>query len=156
MLVSFLTMDNLEDLYQEIILSHNKRPRNEGELTPHSHEAEGYNPLCGDRLKIFVQQTGPTVEAVQFTGEGCAISRASASIMTVAIKGLSGAALDAKIEEVVELLTTKDEPDVDPFELGELAALLGVRKFPARVKCATLAWHTLAAALQKETQISTE
>jgi len=149
-------MENLEDLYQEIILSHNKRPRNEGELTPYSHEAEGYNPLCGDRLKIFVRQTGPLVEAVQFTGEGCAISRASASIMTVAIKGLSGAELGAKIDEVVEMLTAKEDPTVDPFDLGELAALLGVRKFPARVKCATLAWHTLAAALKKETLISTE
>jgi nitrogen fixation NifU-like protein len=149
-------MDNLEDLYQEIILSHNKRPRNEGELTPHSHEAEGYNPLCGDRLKIFVRQNGPVVEAVQFTGEGCAISRASASIMTEAIKGLSGAELDAKIHEVVEMLTAKEDPTVDPFDLGELAALLGVRKVPARVKCATLAWHTLEAALKNETRISTE
>lgn len=148
--------DNLEDLYQEIILSHNKRPRNEGALDPHSHEAEGYNPLCGDRLRVYVRQAGPTVEAVQFTGEGCAISRASASIMTEAIKGLSGAALDAKITEVVELLTVKEEPSVDPFDLGELSALLGVRKFPARVKCATLAWHTLAAALKKEGGVSTE
>ncbi len=148
--------DNLEDLYQEIILSHNKRPRNEGVLDPHSHEAEGYNPLCGDRLRVYVRQAGPLVEAVQFTGEGCAISRASASIMTEAVKGLSGAALDAKIAEVVELLTTKEEPAVDPFELGELAALLGVRKFPARVKCATLAWHTLSAALKKEDGVSTE
>ncbi len=149
-------MDNLEDLYQEIILSHNKRPRNEGELDPHSHEAEGYNPLCGDRLKIYVQQSGPTVEAVQFTGEGCAISRASASIMTQAIKGLSGDDLTAKIEEVVELLTAKEEPAGDPLDLGELAALLGVRKFPARVKCATLALHTLEAALKNEQRISTE
>ena len=149
-------MDNLEDLYQEIILSHNKRPRNEGELTPHNHEAEGYNPLCGDRLKIYVRQVGPLVEAVTFTGEGCAISRASASIMTVAIKGLSGADLDAKIAEVVEMLSAKEDPEIDPFELGELAALLGVRKFPARVKCATLAWHTLAAALHSERPVSTE
>jgi len=149
-------MDNLEDLYQEIILSHNKRPRNEGELTPHNHEAEGYNPLCGDRLKIYVQQDGPKVGAVKFTGEGCAISRASASIMTESIKGLSGADLDAKIHEVIEMLTSKEEPNVDPFEIGELAALLGVRKFPARVKCATLAWHTLEAALKNESRVSTE
>lgn len=149
-------MDNLEDLYQEIILSHNKRPRNEGILDPHNLEAEGYNPLCGDRLQVYVRQDGPKVEAVQFTGEGCAISRASASIMTEAIKGLSGAALDAKIAEVVEMLTAKEDPDVDPFELGELSALLGVRKFPARVKCATLAWHTLAAALKKAGSVSTE
>jgi len=149
-------MDNLEDLYQEIILSHNKRPRNEGPLEPRTGEAEGYNPLCGDRLQVYVRQNGPEVEAVQFTGEGCAISRASASIMTEAIKGLSGAALDAKIAEVVEMLTAKGEPSVDPFDLGELSALLGVRQFPARVKCATLAWHTLAAALKKAGKVSTE
>ena len=103
-----------------------------------------------------MQQSGPLVDAVKFTGEGCAISRASASIMTEAIKGLSGADLDAKIDEVVEMLTAREDPIVDPFDLGELAALLGVRKFPARVKCATLAWHTLAAALKNETRISTE
>lgn len=149
-------MDNLEDLYQEIILSHNKRPRNEGVLTPHNHEAEGYNPLCGDRLTIYVQQDGPEIEAVQFTGEGCAISRASASIMTEEVKGMTGKELDQKIEEVIDLLSSKEEPDVDPFDLGELAALLGVRKFPARVKCATLSWHTLAAALKDKEQITTE
>ncbi len=148
--------DHLDDLYQEIILSHNKRPRNEGVLEPRSAEAEGYNPLCGDRLQVYVRTAGPTLEAVQFTGEGCAISRASASIMTEAVKGLDGAALEAKIEEVVGLLAAKEDPAVDPFELGELAALLGVRKFPARVKCATLSWHTLAAALKKGGSVSTE
>ena len=149
-------MDNLEDLYQEIILSHNKRPRNEGELDPHSHTAEGYNPLCGDKVNVYVRQNGDEIEAVQFTGELCAISKASASIMTKEIDGLSGKDLDAKIEEVLEMLTSKEEPDVDPFDLGELSALLGVRKFPARVKCATLAWHTLAAALRDEGKITTE
>lgn len=148
--------DNLEDLYQEIILSHNKHPRNEGVLDPRDSEAEGYNPLCGDRLQVYVRLDGPLIKAVQFTGEGCAISRASASIMTDAVKGLSGADLDAKIDEVMGLLTSKEEPDIDPLELDELAALLGVRKFPARVKCATLAWHTLAAALRKESKITTE
>jgi len=149
-------MDDLNDLYQEIILSHNKRPRNEGELNPHSHEAEGYNPLCGDKLKIYVQQEGDKIEAVQFTGEGCAISRASASIMTQSIKGLEGKAVYDKIAEVVELLTSKEEPTADPFDLGELAALIGVRKFPPRVKCATLAWHTLLAALRDKEAVSTE
>ncbi len=149
-------MDNLEDLYQEIILSHNKRPRNEGVLDPHNLEAEGYNPLCGDKVNVYVRRNGNEVEAVQFTGELCAISKASASIMTKEVDGLSGKDLDVKIEEVLEMLTSKEEPDVDPFDLGELSALLGVRKFPARVKCATLAWHTLAAALRDERQISTE
>lgn len=149
-------MDDLEDLYQEIILSHNKRPRNEGVLEPHNHEAEGYNPLCGDRLKIYVQEKDGEIEAVQFTGEGCAISRASASIMTEEVEGMTGKDLDQKIEEVLDMLTSKQEPDVDPFDMGELAALLGVRKFPARVKCATLSWHTLAAALKDKDQITTE
>jgi len=148
--------ENLDDLYQEIILSHNKRPRNEGLLTPHNHEAEGYNPLCGDRLKIYVRKDGDEIEAVQFTGEGCAISRASASIMTQSIKGMDLKELVEKIAEVIELLTAKEEPDVDPFDLGELAALIGVRKFPPRVKCATLAWHTLEAALHGEEQTSSE
>ena len=149
-------MDDLEDLYQEIILSHNKRPRNEGELTPHDHEAEGYNPLCGDRLQIYVRGDSSKLEAVQFTGEGCAISRASASMMTESIKGLGGSALEEKIAEVLGILTAKEEPEVDPFEMGELAALVGVRKFPARVKCATLAWQTLQAALKDKETISTE
>ncbi len=148
--------DDLDDMYQDIILSHNKRPRNFGELDPHSHEAEGYNPLCGDRLKIYVQKNGDTIEAVHFTGEGCAISRASASIMTESLKGVNIKELEAKIAEVMELLTAKEEPQVDPFEIGELAALIGVRKFPPRVKCATLGWHTLEAALKNEKQISTE
>ncbi len=148
--------DNLEDLYQEIILSHNKRPRNEGILDPHDSEAEGYNPLCGDRLQVYVKLAGPTIQAVQFTGQGCAISRASASIMTEVVKGMDEHSLDAKIAEVMELLTAKEEPMIDPLELGELAALLGVRKFPARVKCATLAWHTLAAALKQSGSITTE
>lgn len=149
-------MDDLEDLYQEIILSHNKRPRNEGDLNPRDHEAEGYNPLCGDRLQVFVKGGADKIEAVQFTGEGCAISRASASIMTESVKGLGGKELEEKIAEVLEILTAKEEPEVDPFEMGELAALVGVRKFPPRVKCATLAWHTLQAALKDKEKISTE
>lgn len=149
-------MDDLDDLYQEIILSHNKRPRNEGELNPHDHEAEGYNPLCGDRLQVYVRGGSDQIEAVQFTGEGCAISRASASMMTESVKSLGGAELEAKIAEVLQILTAKEEPTVDPFEMGELAALVGVRKFPPRVKCATLAWHTLQAALRDKESISTE
>ena len=148
--------DNLDDLYQDIILSHNKRPRNFGELDPRTHEAEGYNPLCGDRLTIYVQKDGDIIDAVRFTGEGCAISRASASMMTEAIKGLEGKALEEKIAEILEIVAGKEEPTIDPFELGELAALIGVRKFPPRVKCATLAWHTLTAALNQEGHVSTE
>ena len=151
-------MDDLSDLYQEIILSHNKRPRNEGELNPHSHEAEGYNPLCGDRLKIYVRQAGDRgmIEAVTFTGEGCAISRASASIMTTAVAQHSKEEVLRRIARAINLLTSAEEPEIDLDELGDFAALAGVRKFPARVKCATLAWHTLAAALERQERVSTE
>lgn len=152
-------MDDLSDLYQDIILSHNKHPHNEGELDPHTGEAEGFNPLCGDRLKVYLRQATPgkgNVEAVTFTGEGCAISKASASIMTSAVKGLSAAEIEAKVAEVVALLTDQDEPEIDLMTMGDLAALAGVRKFPARIKCATLAWHALLAALKDEAAVSTE
>jgi len=152
-------MDDLSDLYQDIILSHYKHPHNEGELDPHTGEAEGFNPLCGDRLKVFLRQAEQgkgNVEAVSFTGEGCAISKASASIMTSAVKGMSAEEIDAKIAEVVDLLTDQDEPEIDLMTMGDLAALAGVRKFPARIKCATLAWHALRAALKDEGSVSTE
>lgn len=149
--------DDLSDLYQDIILGHNKRPHNFGDLEPHTHEAEGYNPLCGDRLHVHVRDKDGRLEAVNFTGQGCAISKASASIMTDSVKGLDRPAVEQKIAEVLEILTGKDEPKVDLFEQGDIAALVGVRKFPPRVKCATLAWHTLAAALEdKPEAVSTE
>lgn len=150
--------DDLDDLYQEIILSHNKRPRNRGELEPHSCEAEGHNPLCGDRIRVFVREgaDGKQVEAVSFTGEGCAISVASASIMTEAVKNRSRAEVDAKIAEALQLLTDRTAPPADLMTLGDLAALAGVRKFPPRVKCATLAWHTLESALKGGGSVNTE
>ena len=150
-------MDDLSDLYQEIILSHNKRPRNEGELDPRTGEAEGYNPLCGDRIRIYVHQTeGGLLDAVTFTGEGCAISRASASIMTDSLKGLDREGIEKKVAEAVEMLTSREEPEIDLMEMGDLAALAGVRHFPARIKCATLAWHTLESALKDGGTVNTE
>lgn len=151
-------MDDLDDLYQEIILSHNKRPRNEGALDPCTCDAEGYNPLCGDRIRVYVRESedGKQVEAVTFTGEGCAISKASASIMTEAVKNQDRLAVDAKIAEALNLLTSREEPEADLMTLGDLAALAGVRKFPPRVKCATLAWHTLESALKGEGGACTE
>jgi nitrogen fixation protein NifU and related proteins len=151
-------MDDLDDLYQDIIMSHNKRPRNEGALDPCCCQAEGYNPLCGDKIRVYVRsgENGNKIEAVSFTGEGCAISRASASIMTEAVKNKSRAEVDTKIAEALTLLTGREEPEADLFTLGELAALVGVRKFPPRVKCATLAWHTLDSALRGEGAASTE
>ncbi|MEM7384752.1 MAG: Fe-S cluster assembly sulfur transfer protein SufU [Verrucomicrobiota bacterium] len=141
---------DLSELYQDIILSHNKRPKNEGELNPRTHEAEGFNPLCGDRITVHINKNGDAIEEVQFIGEGCAISRASASIMTGAVKGLTEEAFLAKMEEVVGLLTSKEDPEVALDEWGDLAALVGVRRFPARIKCATLGWHTLQNALKGE------
>lgn len=150
-------MDDLSDLYQEIILSHNKRPRNEGELDPNSGEAEGYNPLCGDKIRVYVQQTeSGLLDAVTFTGEGCAISRASASIMTDSVKGLDAAGIAEKVAEAIEMLTAKEEPEIDLTVMGDLAALVGVRHFPARIKCATLAWHTLESALKGGETVKTE
>lgn len=143
-------MDDLTELYQEIILSHNRRPKNEGVLEGAECQAEGYNPLCGDRITVYTNRCDGVLKPMQFLGEGCAISRASASIMTVMLSGATEPEAEAKIAEVVELLTGEDEPEVDLEALGDLVALVGVRRFPARIKCATLAWHALGAALRGE------
>ncbi len=145
-------MDDLADLYQEIILNHNRRPRNEGELNPCDCQAEGFNPLCGDRITVYATLEEDTLSAIQFLGEGCAISRASASIMTTMLHGLSKEQAFKKITELSDMLTSSEEPEVDLAVLGDLAALIGVRRFPARIKCATLAWHALGAALRGETK----
>lgn len=134
----------LNDLYREVILDHNKRPRNFGRLDPHDAEAKGHNPLCGDRLTITLQRDGDRIADVRFEGNGCAISMASASMMTEAIKGQERAAVDALFARIHALLTDASASSAD---LGKLASLSGVREFPARVKCASLCWHTLNAAL---------
>ena len=145
----------LKELYRDVILDHNRRPRNFGRLDPADAGAEGHNPLCGDRLTIFLRMDGDCVQDVRFEGKGCAISTASASLMTEAIKGKSRKAIQELFDKIHALLTRHDvEPDPD---LGKLAALSGVREFPARVKCASLCWHTLNAALQRSgTTVSTE
>jgi nitrogen fixation NifU-like protein len=138
-------MSELADLYQEIILDHNKRPRNYREMPECTCSAEGNNPLCGDEVKVFVRVEDDQLSDVAFQGQGCAISRASASMMTGKTKGRStveARALSGKVREM--LLGPEAEA---PRELGDLAALSGVRKFPARIKCAMLPWHTLEAAL---------
>ena len=138
-------MSELADLYQEIILDHNKRPRNYREMPECTCSAEGNNPLCGDEVKVSVRLDNDTLSDVAFQGQGCAISRASASMMTGKTKGRStveARALSGKVREM--LLGPEAEA---PRELGDLAALSGVRKFPARIKCAMLPWHTLEAAL---------
>ena len=135
----------LKDLYRDVILDHNKRPRNFGQLENPDARADGHNPLCGDRLTLSLKLNGGRVEDVRFEGKGCAISTASASMMTEAIKGKDRAAIDALFTKVHTLLT--EQGAVPSPDLGKLAALSGVREFPARVKCASLCWHTLNAAL---------
>lgn len=137
---------DLKDLYRDVILDHNKRPRNFGRLDPCDTSAEGHNPLCGDRLSLTLRFSGDHIDAVRFEGQGCAISTASASLMTEAIQGLTPAAardLQARVHHTL----TGPESTPAAAELGKLAALAGVRDYPARVKCASLAWHTLTAAL---------
>jgi nitrogen fixation NifU-like protein len=134
----------LTDLYREVILDHNKRPRNFGRLDPHDAQARGHNPLCGDRLTITLNRDGANISDLRFEGNGCAISMASASLMTEAVKGRSRTDVETLFQRVHALLTTQGASNAD---LGKLAALSGVREFPARVKCASLAWHTLNAAL---------
>ncbi len=144
----------LTDLYREVILDHNKHPRNFGRLDPHDAEARGHNPLCGDRLTLTLLRDGERLTDLKFEGNGCAISMASASMMTEAVKGRSRAEIDALFQRVHALLT---EPGASSTDLGKLAALSGVREFPARVKCASLCWHTLNAALASgDTTVSTE
>jgi nitrogen fixation NifU-like protein len=147
-------MSELADLYQEIILDHNKRPRNYREMPECTCSAEGNNPLCGDEVKVFVRVEDDQLSDVAFQGQGCAISRASASMMTGKTKGRStveARALSGKVREM--LLGPEAEA---PRELGDLAALSGVRKFPARIKCAMLPWHTLEAALDGQIATTTE
>jgi nitrogen fixation NifU-like protein len=145
---------DLKDLYRDVILDHNRQPRNFGRLEPSDRQADGHNPLCGDRLSVFVRLNGDRIEDLRFEGKGCAISTASASLMTEAVKGKSRAAVDALFERVHTLLTSQNAPPSQ--DLGKLAALSGVREYPARVKCATLCWHTLNAALQNGAAVTTE
>jgi nitrogen fixation protein NifU and related proteins len=144
----------LKDLYRDVILDHNRQPRNFGRLEPADAKAEGYNPLCGDRLAVFVRLNGDRIEDLRFEGKGCAISTASASLMTEAVKGKSRAAVDELFQRIHALLTSPQTPASQ--DLGKLAALSGVREYPARVKCATLCWHTLNAALAGGASVSTE
>jgi len=146
---------DLKDLYRDVILDHNRRPRNFGRLEAPDGEAEGHNPLCGDRLTLAVRMNGERLEDIRFEGRGCAISTASASLMTEAVKGKERSAVARLFEQVHTLLTRHDVPA--DAALGKLAALGGVREFPARVKCATLSWHTLNAALERgAATVSTE
>jgi nitrogen fixation NifU-like protein len=147
----------LNDLYRDVILDHNRRPRNFGPLEAADASADGVNPLCGDRLTLRLKLAADKIEEIRFEGQGCAISTASASLMTEAVKGKTRAEALGLFERIHRLLT---EDDAEPDGLGKLAALSGVREYPARVKCASLCWHTLASALKSHDalspQVSTE
>lgn len=148
---------DLRELYQQVILDHNKSPRNFKIIDPHNHFAEGYNPLCGDRLNIFIDLEDGIIKDISFQGSGCAISKASASLMTSIVKGKTKEEAEKIFERFHDLITGKlgDNPDIE--DLGKLAVFAGVREFPARVKCASLAWHTMINALQgKEERVTTE
>ncbi|HEV8581755.1 MAG TPA: SUF system NifU family Fe-S cluster assembly protein [Thermoanaerobaculia bacterium] len=148
-------MNELRDLYQEVILDHNRRPRNFGTLPAANRQAEGYNPLCGDKVTVFLQVEDGRIRDVAFQGAGCAISTASASLMTEALKGLTAEEAREVFRHFHDLVTT-GAGEGSP-ELGKLAVFSGVCEFPMRVKCATLAWHTLLAALEgKDAPVSTE
>lgn len=150
-------MPDLRELYQQVILEHSRSPRNFKELENANRTAEGYNPLCGDQLKLYVVLEGDTIVDVAFKGSGCAISKASASLMTGAVKGKTTAEAEELFARFRKMLTSEHDAAIDEDAMGKLAVLGGVREFPVRVKCATLAWHTLHAALAgKEKPVSTE
>jgi nitrogen fixation protein NifU and related proteins len=136
----------LDDLYRDVILDHNRQPRNFGALEPADASVEGFNPMCGDHLTLRLRLSQDTISDIRFEGQGCAISTASASLMTEAVKGKSRGEALKLFERVHQLLTDDAAPPAE--ELGKLAALSGVREYPARVKCASLCWHTLASALK--------
>ncbi len=146
---------DLRELYQEVILDHNKRPRNHGKLPEPTGSAEGHNPLCGDNVTVYVHQTDGRVTDISFEGAGCAISTASASLMTEAIKGKSLDEAEAIFREFQMMVTEIGEATPHP-ELGDLEVLAGVREYPVRIKCATLPWHTMHAALAGRQKVSTE
>jgi nitrogen fixation NifU-like protein len=146
-------MAGLEDLYREIILDHYKNPRLKGELPPPAHRTQGFNPLCGDEVVVTVDVENGKIEDLRFTGQGCSISQSSASMMAAAVKGRSVDEVNSLTRAFKRLLSIRDQDDDDDgqpqLELGELEALKGVMKFPSRIKCATLAWNTLAQALDE-------
>ncbi len=139
-------MSDLRDLYQQMIIDHYKRPRNSGALSDCTCSADGFNPLCGDSIKVFLKMEGDTVVDIGFSGDGCAISMASASMMTEAVKGKAEQDIDRLFERFHTLVT--GEADDEQEDLGKLQVFAGVREYPMRVKCATLTWHTLRAALR--------
>jgi len=149
-------MSELSELYQQFILDHNKKPRNFHKLERANRTAEGYNPLCGDQLSVYLQVEDDEVIDVSFEGSGCAISKASASMMTQAVKGKNKREAELLFDEFHRMVTGRLNEESEPNQLGRLKIFAGVRDFPVRVKCASLPWHTLHAALNNQPIISTE
>ena len=149
-------MSELSELYQETILEHNKNPRNFRAIEDADQEADGNNPLCGDALRVYVKLDGDTVTDVAFKGSGCAISKASASMMTQTVKGKTREEAEALFDEFHRMVTGGLDVETEENHLGKLKIFAGVLEFPARVKCASLSWHTLSAALHGEDVVSTE
>ena len=150
-------MSDLSELYQEVILEHSKAPRNCRELAMANHRAEGLNPLCGDHYTVYLDLDGDSIRDISFQGSGCAISKASASMMTQSVKGKTRADAERLFDQFHELVTGKSSASGNRAELGKLAVFSGVSEFPVRVKCATLAWHALQAAMRgKQETVSTE
>ena len=149
-------MSELRELYQQVILDHNKNPRNFHDMPDATAHVEGYNPLCGDHLTVYMDVEDDLVKDVGFEGSGCAISKASASMMTQAVKGKSREEAETLFNEFHSMVTGDLDEEMEENSLGNLKIFAGVREFPVRVKCATLPWHTMHAALNKQDQISTE
>lgn len=147
--------DELKELYQEVILDHNKSPRNYKKLDDANHFAEGYNPLCGDKVNIYLNIEENKIEDISFQGSGCAISKASASLMTSSLKGKSLEEAKELFEKFRELITGKGNDQLSIEDLGKLTVFAGVKEFPSRVKCASLAWHTMLSALNNEKKLVT-
>lgn len=149
-------MSELSELYQAVILDHNKKPRNFRKLENANRTAEGFNPLCGDQLHVYVEVEDDQVKDISFEGSGCAIWKASASMMTQAVKGKSKQEAETLFDEFHRMVTGRLNEETEPNNLGRLTIFSGVRDFPVRVKCATLSWHTLHAALNEQDKASTE
>ncbi len=149
-------MSELSELYQQVILDHNKKPRNFRKLETANHSAEGFNPLCGDQLTVYLDLDDDEVKEISFEGSGCAISKAAASMMTQAVKGKSKQDAEKLFNEFHRMVTGELDEETTPNKLGNLKIFSGVREFPVRVKCASLPWHTMHAALNNEALASTE
>ena len=149
-------MSELSELYQQVILDHNKKPRNFRKIEPATHTAEGHNPLCGDQLTVYLNVEGNEIRDIAFEGSGCAISKAAASMMTQALKGKTKEQTEELFKEFHSMVTSEPDEEDSDTSLGNLTIFAGVRDFPVRVKCATLPWHTMHAALTRKKVVSTE